>query len=210
MAAPSNEDGFGLVELLVAMIVLQVALLAIIGSFGAGAVALSRAAKVNTAAVLADQQMELYRTMPYDAIGLDTTVGQVPTTGTYISDASVYCATGACVDSAPRNNANTSTWSCAAATGPTSVPTFFTTNGINPCIAHRQVTSGTTPPSPDTRSYYVDTYIQWIPPPPDGSMRGVKQVSIIVRDGTSASALAKVVGTFDCSTGTPTGAPPCS
>ena len=78
------EHGFGLVELLIAMVVLQIALLAMIGVFGAGAVALGRASNVNTAATLADQQMELYRAMPYDAIGLDT--AGAPTTGSYVSD----------------------------------------------------------------------------------------------------------------------------
>ena len=211
MDARTNEDGFGLIELLVAMIILQVALLAIVGSFGAGAAALSRAAKINTASVLADQQMELYRTMPYDAIGLDVTAGQVPTTGTYVGDTAVYCATGACVNAGPRSNTSSpSTWTCAAASvTPTIlyVPTSFTANGINPCVAHLPVTSGTTPASPDGRSYTVDTYIQW------GTLialeRPVKQVSIVVRDGTSAFELAKVVGTFDCSTGSPTGSAPC-
>jgi len=67
----TSEDGFGLVELLVAMVILQVALLALVGAFGAGSVALGRASRANTAQALANQQMELYRSMTYDPIGLD-------------------------------------------------------------------------------------------------------------------------------------------
>jgi prepilin-type N-terminal cleavage/methylation domain-containing protein len=56
-----DQDGFGLIELLIAMVILNVGLLAIIASFQAGIISLSRASRVTTAAVLADQQMELYR-----------------------------------------------------------------------------------------------------------------------------------------------------
>jgi len=198
-----SDDGFGLVELLISMVILQVALLAIVGAFGAGAVALGKAGRVNTGATLADQQLELYRSMPYDAIGLDT--AGAPTTGAYIADTTVCPAsqTPVCANTAPRNNAGATPWSCTAASGTTSVSLYFTANGANPCTAHRVVTGAT---SPDGRTYAVDTYIKLVP----GSgtvIRAVKQVSIVVRDGVKT--LAKEVTTFDCSTGTPTGAPPC-
>lgn len=200
-----GDDGFGLIELLISMVVLQVALLAIVGAFGAGAVALGRAGRVNTAAALADQQMELYRAMPYDAIGLNTAAA--PTTGTYVSDTGV-CPSGqtpVCGNSGPRNNANTSPWSCTAGLGSTSVQLYFTAGFANPCTAHRLV--DTSHGSPDTRTYYVDTYIKW------GVLisgqRAAKQVAVVVRDRTTATELAKEVTTFDCSTGNPTGAAPC-
>ena len=201
-----SEEGFGLVELLIAMVVLQVALLAIIGAFGAGAVALGRASKTTTAAAIADQQLELYRAMPYDAIGLDT--ANAPTTGSYVSDTTVCPAsqTPVCGNTPPRNNAvpSTGTWSCTATSGTTSVSTYFSENGVNPCVAHRTV-SGTA--SPDGRTYNVDTYIKW--GALGANQRPVKQISVLVRDGTSLKRLAKEVTTFDCSTGTPVGSPPC-
>jgi len=202
-----NEDGFGVIELLIAMVVLQIALLAIIGAFGAGAAALGRASRLNTASVLADQQMELYRAMPYDAIGLDT--AGAPTSGTYTGDTQFCPAaqTPVCNNTGPRNNAGTAIWSCTAASGSTSIAVYFTANGINPCVAHRLVSSSTTPPSPDGRSYYVDTYITW--GAPIAQSRGFKTVSVVVRYGTSATELATQVSTFDCSTGNPVGAPPC-
>lgn len=202
-----DEAGFGLIELLIAMVVLQIALLAIIGAFGAGAAALGRASKLNTASVLADQQMELYRAMPYDAIGLDT--AGAPTSGSYVAD-TTFCPasqTPVCGNTGPRNNANTSAWSCTATSGSTSVAVYFTANGINPCLAHRLMSSVTSPPSPDGRSYYVDTYITW--GQAISAARPSKTVSVVVRLGTSSAALATQVSTFDCSTGNPVGAPPC-
>lgn len=196
-----SEEGFGLVEVLIAMVVLQVGLLAVIGAFGAGSVALSTASHVNTAAVLADQQMELYRAMPYDAIGLDTTA---TTTSTYTADTDV-CPSGltpTCGNTGPRNNDDPSTasWSCTATTGTTSVSLYFSANGINPCTPQRTVSTSS---SPDGHSYEVDTYIEW------GTLitgqRPAKQVSVVVRDGSNTGReLAKEVTTFDCSTGQPT------
>ena len=202
-----DEEGLGLIELLIAMVVLQIALLAIIGAFGAGAAALGRASKLNTASVMADQQMELYRSMPYDAIGLDT--AGAPTTGTYVAS-TTFCPasqTPVCGNTAPRNNAGTATWSCTAASGATSVAVYFTANGINPCLAHRAMSSVTSPPSPDGRSYYVDTYITWSQA--ISAARGTKTVSVVVRSGATSTILATQVSTFDCSTGNPVGAPPC-
>jgi type II secretory pathway pseudopilin PulG len=199
-----TEDGFGLIELLIAMVILQIALLAIVGAFGAGSAALGRAAKTTTAAALADQQMELYRAMPYDAIGLDT--AGAPTTGMYVNDTAVCTAgqTPVCNNSGPVNNAGSSTWSCTATSGSTSVSTYFTANNINPCVAHRTVTGAT---SPDSRTYYVDTYITY------GTLvtgaRPSKQVTVVVRDGITTSRLALIVSTFDCSTGNAYNAAPC-
>jgi type II secretory pathway pseudopilin PulG len=203
----TNEAGFGLIELLIAMVVLQVALLAIVGAFGSGSVALGRAAKTNTAGALADQQLELYRSMPYEAIGLDT--ASAPTTGTYIGDTTA-CPSGQtpiCSNTAPRTNAGSSAWSCTAASGTTSVSTYFSANGVNPCVAHRLVNSATTPPSPDSKTYYVDTYVKWSAP--IAAQRAVKQVTVVVRDGTTATELVRSVTTFDCSTGNPALAAPC-
>jgi Tfp pilus assembly protein PilV len=201
-----NEDGFGLVELLISMVVLQVALLAIVGAFSTGAVAIGRSGKVSTAAVLADQQMELYRAMPYDAIGLDT--AGAPTSGTYVSDTGV-CPTGqtpVCANTGPRNNGNTATWSCTATSGATSVSALYSANGVNPCTAHRTVSGAG---SPDGHSYAIDTYIRWMTQGTSQTQRAQKIVAVVVRDGSAATELAKEVTTFDCSTGNPPNQPAC-
>ncbi|HEV3480675.1 MAG TPA: type II secretion system protein [Gaiellaceae bacterium] len=79
-----GEEGFGLIELLIAMVILNIGLLAIVASFQAGIVTLSRASKVTTASVLGDQQMELYRAINYDSIRLATAT--IPSTAPYTTD----------------------------------------------------------------------------------------------------------------------------
>jgi type II secretory pathway pseudopilin PulG len=203
---PTSEAGFGLIELLIAMVILQIALLALVGAFGAGSVALGRASKANTAQALANQQMELYRSMTYDPIGLDT--AGAPTTGMYVADTSV-CPAGlspACGNTGPRNNAgdSNSTWSCTATSGPTSVSSFYSANGINPCVAHRSVSGAG---SPDGLSYYVDTYIKLTAS--STTQRPLKQISVVVRDAVSGKALVKEISTLDCGTANPPTAKPC-
>jgi len=94
--ARSAEDGFGLIELLIAMVILNVGLLAIIASFQAGIVTLSRASRVTTAAVVADQQMELYRAITYDSIRLAS--ASIPATAPYTTDPAYNASqiTGTC------------------------------------------------------------------------------------------------------------------
>ncbi|HEV2712043.1 MAG TPA: type II secretion system protein [Gaiellaceae bacterium] len=79
-----REEGFGLIELLIAMVVLNIGLLAIVASFQAGIISLSRASRVTTASVLADQQMELYRAVTYDSIRLASAT--IPTSAPYTTD----------------------------------------------------------------------------------------------------------------------------
>jgi Tfp pilus assembly protein PilV len=79
-----SEKGFGLIELLIAMVVLNIGILAIVAAFNAGIITLNRASRVTTAAVLADQQMELYRAITYDSIRLASAT--IPGTAPYTTD----------------------------------------------------------------------------------------------------------------------------
>jgi len=65
-----TEDGFGLVELLCALTVLMVGLLAVYAMFGAGMTQIKRASTVTTAAALADTQLEKLRAIKFQSIGL--------------------------------------------------------------------------------------------------------------------------------------------
>jgi Tfp pilus assembly protein PilV len=199
-----SEEGFGLIELLIAMVVLQIALLALVGAFGAGSAALGRAARANTAQVLANQQMELYRSMIYDAIGLDTAAA--PTTGLYVADTAVCPAaqTPVCGNTGPRNNPNTSPLSCTATLGATSVSLLYSASGLNPCTAHRTLTGAG---SPDGHTYVVDTYIKLIAA--TTAQRAYKQVTVVVRDGVNSRTLARQISTFDCGASNPPGSAPC-
>jgi type II secretory pathway pseudopilin PulG len=84
------EAGMGLVELLIAMTVLAVALLALVAAFSSGALTLQRAGQTSTASALANQQMELYRGLKYDSIRLDA--GSIPAVGDIYRSDSAYSA----------------------------------------------------------------------------------------------------------------------
>ena len=68
LARIRDERGVGLVELLIALLVLNIGLFATLGAFTSGALALRRASHVSTASALADKQMEAFRDMSYSAI----------------------------------------------------------------------------------------------------------------------------------------------
>src|SRR6059058_5891135 len=68
-----DESGFGLLELLMAMVMLNVGILAIVAAFSSGNAALARASRVSTASALADKQLESYRGLIYDNIVFTTT-----------------------------------------------------------------------------------------------------------------------------------------
>jgi type II secretory pathway pseudopilin PulG len=68
----THEEGFGLLELIISMLILNIGLLALVAAFNSGSIALKRASEVSTATALADRQMELYRGIKYDVIGLQS------------------------------------------------------------------------------------------------------------------------------------------
>jgi type IV pilus modification protein PilV len=85
---PRHEDGFTLVELLIAMIVLTIGILALVAAFTSGYLALNRATRVSSAAAIADAQMERFRALKYDNIALNTSCGaSCAEDATYTSDA---------------------------------------------------------------------------------------------------------------------------
>jgi len=65
-----DASGFGLVELLIALMILNIGIFATLAAFNSGLLALRRANKIATATVLANKQMELYRALVYDNIGV--------------------------------------------------------------------------------------------------------------------------------------------
>jgi Tfp pilus assembly protein PilV len=60
-----DESGLGLIELLIALLVLNLGIFATLGAFTSGAVAIRNASRVSTAAALADKNMETFRDGSY-------------------------------------------------------------------------------------------------------------------------------------------------
>ena len=181
------QNGFGLIELLMAMTMLNIGILAIVAAFNSGIVALTRASRVTTGSVLADQQMELYRKLTYDQIALDSTA-LASVDNTYKCDQ----ALGA---SCPNSTSGEATQTCSGSPLP------------NQCVPSRTVSGSQ---SPDHHPYRVDTYILNVVPV-SGQSRTVRQVTVVVRDGNNLNkTLARETSTFDCSTGLPYSSCPTS
>jgi prepilin-type N-terminal cleavage/methylation domain-containing protein len=68
---PSSEAGFGMIELLIAMSIMSIGILAVFALFQTGMVTIRRASTISTAAALADSEMEKFRAVKYAVIGLD-------------------------------------------------------------------------------------------------------------------------------------------
>jgi prepilin-type N-terminal cleavage/methylation domain-containing protein len=81
MARARSEAGFGLIEILIAMTVLAIAIGAQLTVFAASFTSLHRASRKGTAVMLADKQMEIYRTVAYSCIYLTAATGDSSYTG---------------------------------------------------------------------------------------------------------------------------------
>jgi prepilin-type N-terminal cleavage/methylation domain-containing protein len=204
-----QDEGFGLVELMIAMLILTVGLLGLLSAFVSGSTTLRRASRTATASTIADTQMELYRGLTYGAIALHSSQITDNTDNTYKCDA----ALGGSAPCPPAPSIST----CAGSTCADGTVPVQTCSG-NPlpaqCQTSRQVTG------PDHGIYRVDTYIFYCTPPrtsssalpckPSGNGSGsattgrrFKLVTIVVRDVNhlSSRALARISSAFDESTG---------
>jgi Tfp pilus assembly protein PilV len=177
-----SEKGFGLIELLMAMVMLNVGILALVAAFQSSAFALRRSGMVSTGSTLADQQMEIFRAVKWDAILLNTTSETTARTdSTYNCDA----ALGGCSSGTTQVVAT-----CTALTGETGSPPAR-------CNPSRTVLG------PDRHRYRIDSYIVQQYPTDASSSRQVKLVTVVVRDANKTTkVLARETSTFDQSTGT--------
>jgi Tfp pilus assembly protein PilV len=66
------QDGVGLVELLIALLVLNVGIFATLGAFASAATTLRRASHISTAAAIADKEMEALRNTAYGSLPATT------------------------------------------------------------------------------------------------------------------------------------------
>lgn len=173
------EEGFGLIELVIAMTVMNVAILALVGAFNAGALSIARASHISTASVLGDKQMELYRALTYDQIALDSTqLSGVDTT---------YLCDEALGTSCPNSASSEVQQTCSGSPLPAQ------------CLPSQDVTG------PDGGNYRIDTYIGSVPAGTlsGENFRAYKVVTVVVRnaDDLSAAPYVREQSTFDQATG---------
>jgi type II secretory pathway component PulJ len=146
-----EEGGFGLVELVIAIAILNVVILALFATFHAGSLALQRASRISTAETVADKQMELYRAHLYRNIALHNGhIAAAASDATHTADPA---------------------WVSAAAQF--SDPLSACTGSVEEC---NPIQTGVT--GADGRTYRVDTYIRELTLT---SGRPVKRVTVVVR-----------------------------
>jgi prepilin-type N-terminal cleavage/methylation domain-containing protein len=179
-ARTADPSGFGMVEMLIALTILTVAIASLITVFTASALSLRRAGRKGTALVLADTQMEKYRTKGFTNVRIDTTL--IPTSGTYVTanstDSTIPPSTG------------------QAAAGQNGDDTCPTSSEPPDCLPVQTVTG------PDNRTYRVDTYVNYVNNDATLSIRTpasgltLKRVTVVVRDATSGEILVREQSAF--------------
>ena len=191
-----SEEGFGLIELSIAMVMLNIGILAIVAAFNSGAVALQRASLVANATTLADTFMERYRGYRNCQIYLDTaSAGGIPTTGTYATDPA-YNATQITQTYA---GSGTLPATCTMSTAAWTCPTVASSAQMA-VAAHDTCAVG-----PDGRSYIVDLYIKAVTVSGGTTSGGTaysggiqKQVTVVVRDpNVTTRVLARETSIFN-------------
>ena len=148
--------------------------------------------------------METYKTMVFRDIGLDLSAGTVAALdSTYTGDSA--CANSGTSKTCAANGADTTETEPTGAL-PNSCSTIDSWySNTYPCVPSRTVTSATTPSSPDSHQYRVDTYIVLVPAVTSGQstfQSEYKQVTVVVRDGRKlGTPLARESSTFVCANG---------
>jgi type II secretory pathway pseudopilin PulG len=169
-----DEAGMGLIELIFAMAILNIVVLAMFGAFNAGQLSIQRAARVSTAETLADKQLELYRAQVYSTIGLSSSLISAAASDATHTSESAWVSSGSQLAYA----------SC--------------TTTAAECQPVQSSVTG-----PDGRVYRVDTFIRTLTSGTGGptSGRDVKRVTVVVRRQNTGQVLSRLSTTFDKSTG---------
>jgi Tfp pilus assembly protein PilV len=167
-----ENDGFLLIEVLVAALVLSIAILALMAIYSAAFLSLHNAAKKTAAATLAQNQLELYSALQYANIGLDSaSLTTARANATYLADDNALTVpTGATASDVALATACTSTQ----------------------CLPIQSLTGN------DRRGYTVETFVRDI----TGAAytgRSERVVTIIVRDPSSTGApiVAQMSSAYD-------------
>ena len=194
-ARASEEQGFGLVELVFAIFILNIGILALMGSFNSSSLSIRRAAATSNATAIADKAMEVYRDMRNcgiyltggtgnDASGLPNGIPNSTSSyyATYHSDTAAYSGGTYFSNASP---STTPLWVIDSTTGsgytpiPASASTCIPSGlAIDPTKAVQLVTG------PDGLAYPVLTYVVIVHP-----SGYAKQVTVDVYSPVSSSTL---------------------
>jgi Tfp pilus assembly protein PilV len=165
-----------ILEVVIAILILTVALMALASVYAASALSLHRSVQRGTAVTMAESQMEVYRTVSFSGIRLSAPLVSAASS-TYVSantsNSAIPPATGQAVTGLSDGDAG-----CVGS--PPSVP----------CQPEQSKTG------PEGRSYTNDTYIDYvnddstlsIVTPASGLM--LKLVTVVVRDASTSQVLA--------------------
>ncbi|MFI5042948.1 MAG: prepilin-type N-terminal cleavage/methylation domain-containing protein, partial [Acidimicrobiales bacterium] len=183
-----GERGFGLIELLMAMTMLNIGLLAVVAAFTSGIWGVARGGAIATASALGDAQMELYRGLPWACIYMPSP----PSSGTYSTD-SASSTQYQVLSGTPLANTDPAAKTCTGYG-------VSTANGL----PAKATTPSQTVTGPDHHKYEIDTYINYrcstspnltnptgANPPCPVATPTVTVVTVVVRDGR---ATTKVLG----------------
>ncbi len=165
-----SEDGFLMIELVAAVLIITVALLALIGAYSLGYFAINSTAQTTQAGLIANNQLELYAAIPYASIGLDsTTLASVKSTDTYYN------------------------------TDETALPGSGSDATISSCGSSAQCSPVQTITGGDHKTYKLETFIRLIANPNvSGSARTEKIITVLVRNMSAGGAKVVVMQTgFD-------------
>lgn len=205
-----EEKAFGLIELVIAMVMLNVGILALVATFQTGAIAISRSAYNSNATAVADKTTEVYRALENKAVYLNAPAGGgadvsgypngIPkSTSTWYSkyQGDTLAYGGVTYYNYTSPSTNSPLWVTQSTTGSSYSPI--------PASASAYLPSGLVPDptkavqmvvGPNGQSYPVFIYIIMVQP--SGSSGYVKQVTVVVHDPrNSTNVLARQSSLFD-------------
>ena len=205
-----EEKAFGLIELVIAMVMLNVGILALVATFQSGALAIGRSAYSSNATVVADKTMEVYRALQNRAIYLSAPAGGgsdvsgypngIPnSTSTwytkYQGDTAAYGGVTYYNYTSP--STNSPLWVTDSTTGTGYVPIPGSSSAVLPAGLVPDPTKAVQMVvGPDGQSYPVFTYIIMVKP--NGASGYVKQVTVVVRNPRNSTLiLARQSSLFD-------------
>jgi type II secretory pathway pseudopilin PulG len=170
-----------MLELLIAMAILNIGAFALVGVFNASGVALRRAGDASAATVVADKQMELYRSLQNCAIWLDQWLFPA-STSQYALDAKSYNGTAAYTPQIPY-------WSAVTAAD----SQYWVTDGMDGTDSNGTFTQANL----NTCAYKTMTTTQALPlTSTNGSTANIDSLGTITPMSTSTTSTVKPVQTI--------------